>query len=919
MTKSIILLYILSFCVGIVSAQPTLPSVSEETVKILEDAEKNYGDGKTDMALDLLCRLDVSSQEAHSLGLTDTDLSYVLFAIGRCHKDKGDYYAALQYFQKSDSLVNKLVEMHAWYVPYLYSAMANAYIGIGDYQKALDWGQKRLRLMIRKYGSESLELLDPYIFLYYTYRLICDLPQALNALSKYFNLYFKVGAEPESKDGFIELMLQYASLSYMLNQIDDAFEICKTVETFSGEYQIDKKLRLRCNNLMFSISLGKDTDEIPVYIGKTIELLEEFEEEAMESDDVMTAMNNIAIYYMDEDPEEALSIFSSLADYYKGKEATGDVGYALVYNNIGVLIGLENEESVKFFDEAFHLIAPKRGTDVTMALISGCNWIFSLLYAGRLEELKVALWEINGVVSNRLNESFIGLSEKNRLLYWNQVKTWYQDILPYFAAMLQSPEGWCILYDGMLQSRSILLSSSVSLRSLVGQSDNPTLKKLYTQSSDLTSMDGTEALVEMLEQRLLTEVKTYGNFMELFSADYKKVRDSLTSKDVAIEFVKYVMNYKETGDNEARYMALILTSDRECPTAVDVCSESDLKDWTLENLYKVVWSPILECMDSIDRIYFSPDGEFFSLPIEYAIDTDNLLMNEKFEIHRLSSTREITLKKKADINDIALFGGMKFDLSVEEMVADAGRYRDASADMLKNRGPRGAISMLKPLPATKVEIEMIKAAVDSLLSGNMKVKMFSGDHATEAAFKLCSGKEIGILHVATHGFYDSEITASSDEALQLDSDILNFEQENMRKSGILFSGADNVRMNESVPLEVEDGILDSFEITNLDFHKTDLVVLSACQTALGTVSGDGVFGLQRGFKKAGVNSILMSLWKVDDEATCYFMTEFYKNLLSGDSFDKVLALRNAQNSVRNIPKWSNPRYWAAFILLDALN
>ena len=93
-------------------------------------------------------------------------------------------------------------------------------------------------------------------------------------------------------------------------------------------------------------------------------------------------------------------------------------------------------------------------------------------------------------------------------------------------------------------------------------------------------------------------------------------------------------------------------------------------------------------------------------------------------------------------------------------------------------------------------------------------------------------------------------------------------------------------------------------------------MLSACQTGLGAVSGEGVFGLQRGFKKAGVNTILMSLWEVDDEATQLLMTQFYKGLTSGLS--KTDALKAAQAAVRTNKSrdFSSPYYWAAFILLD---
>ena len=99
--------------------------------------------------------------------------------------------------------------------------------------------------------------------------------------------------------------------------------------------------------------------------------------------------------------------------------------------------------------------------------------------------------------------------------------------------------------------------------------------------------------------------------------------------------------------------------------------------------------------------------------------------------------------------------------------------------------------------------------------------------------------------------------------------------------------------------------------------------MSACQTGLGDISDDGVFGLQRAFKKAGVETILMTLWPVDDFFTQKFMTEFYKGITDGLSYNE--ALKNAQQQIRQTTYTDNgekthngndPYYWAPFVLLD---
>ena len=123
--------------------------------------------------------------------------------------------------------------------------------------------------------------------------------------------------------------------------------------------------------------------------------------------------------------------------------------------------------------------------------------------------------------------------------------------------------------------------------------------------------------------------------------------------------------------------------------------------------------------------------------------------------------------------------------------------------------------------------------------------------------------------------------------------------------------------NKDLPKGKEDGILLAAEISLLDLHDIDMVTMSACQTGLGDISDDGVMGLQRGFKRAGVNTLLMTLWPVNDDATQILMREFYRNLTEGKS--KRQSLKLAQQFLReNHQQYNNPYYWAPFILLDAL-
>ena len=213
-------------------------------------------------------------------------------------------------------------------------------------------------------------------------------------------------------------------------------------------------------------------------------------------------------------------------------------------------------------------------------------------------------------------------------------------------------------------------------------------------------------------------------------------------------------------------------------------------------------------------------------------------------------------------------------------------------------------------------------------------RLYNGNDGTEDTMKTLSGKEIEIIHLATHGMYIPEsdidyrkrhynfhfiVDESFAENDSLRSHEIAKEDNILTRSFLVMSGGNMLAHQVERPVWMDDGILTAQEISELDLSRVDLVVLSACQTGLGDLSNEGVLGLQRGFKKAGANTILMSLTKVDDEATKILMVEFYNNLMAGKS--KHQSLKDAQHYLRQVEngKYDDPKYWASFILLDGLN
>ncbi len=171
-----------------------------------------------------------------------------------------------------------------------------------------------------------------------------------------------------------------------------------------------------------------------------------------------------------------------------------------------------------------------------------------------------------------------------------------------------------------------------------------------------------------------------------------------------------------------------------------------------------------------------------------------------------------------------------------------------------------------------------------------------------------SGNAPQILHVATHGFF-----YSPDEAQKID--YLQGYKDAMSLSGLVLAGGNAAWLGREVPDGVMDGILTASDIAGLDLGNTEMAVLSACQSGNGQVTAEGLYGLQRAFKKAGVKTLVMSLWNVGDMVCYEFMNLFYANLMDkNNNYNKRKAFDAAKSMIR--AKYPEPFYWACFVMLD---
>jgi len=343
-------------------------------------------------------------------------------------------------------------------------------------------------------------------------------------------------------------------------------------------------------------------------------------------------------------------------------------------------------------------------------------------------------------------------------------------------------------------------------------------------------------------------------------------------------------------------------------------------------------------LQNINTIYYSPTGILHQVSFA-AIPAGDTQLKDKYHLQLVSGTREIARLKKVIAGDLpqgsaVIYGGLWYDVNKDRMITEANlppsSYEGAGGKSellgLVNKSSLGEGRGGVPfrfvregapwsfLPGTKKEAEQISKCLEGR---QYQYQMFQTSSGNEESFKQLSGTNTGIIHIATHGFfldnidyeYDRDIGMATRDGLGNAHEIEN----PMLRSGLLLSGSNRAWTGEDVIEGIEDGILTAEEISHLNMSKTQLVVLSACKTGLGEATTyEGVFGLQRAFKLAGVESIIMSLWSVPDNATAELMIEFYQSWLSGKT--KQAAFREAQQKVRE--KYKEPYFWAGFVMMD---
>lgn len=872
--------------------------------------------------------------------LDQTESSNYLWCLrikSRVYERQDDIRSAEEYFLEGLDIASKMYTSDSRdYASYI-RRLGQFYLRNNEPELAYQYVAPAIDIIEKTFGDEVL------IYAWYAetmsdilYRLD-NYAEAINLLEKAINIYkTQIGEEQDYIDAMYDLGQTLASIG----------QYEKSIEVLNKERQAVQKKSGR-----YSSSFVESTEEI----ASTYLLWEKNSEGLLELEKAKNIYDTIGVprsYYASiynfmgwalldldrwEEGKKYNELAIQIADSAWGKES----GAAMTYRNNLAFFYFQNGD----FAQAEKLWIETKDESFVSDL-EKVNWLDNMatLYTswGKLNNAEPYWDEINNLLLSAIKRDFPLLSEHGKAAFWDGYKKDFEIFNTYAikAHFDGNKKAVGQMYDNQLQTKSLLLNSTTKERKRILNSGNKALLKTYNryislkedlakyygytndqlanQSIDIAAL---ESQAESLEKALSINSEDEKNSRNERNLTWKSIQRTLLPDEAAIEIIRFRHFDKITTDSVV-YAALILTSETTDGPILEVLDNGNyLEDKAIKAYrssmkfkvqdkrgYSSFWSSIDQHLSRIKNVYLSSDGVYHQLNVATLQKEDGSYINENYDIRLVSSTRTISeLKKRIRTNKSQtayIFGNPKFDLSHTLIEGDL-RERGLTENRSYTRATTLDDFAFSELPGTKIETETVN---EVLAQNQWATNLYLGENALEEELKRVDNPSI--LHIATHGFFlDQPDENSSDIQLGVQAEASR--KNALLRSGLLMTGATQTAKGEQNN-SIENGIFTAYEAMNLDLSSTELVILSACETGLGEIkNGEGVFGLQRAFQIAGAKSILMSLWKVDDDATQLLMTSFYDAWLKGA--DEATALHQAQEVVK--AKYPHPNYWGAFVLV----
>ncbi len=892
-----------------------------------------------------------------ALNITKSQLSQIYLSrkLGDLYSLEYNYPAAEKYFLKALALSKDFYgELDLDYIMSLQSLGTFYAVIIGNFEKAEKYLLEALSVQERAFGKKNSTYITILGYLGLLYNLTATQQhKAENYLLEALNISQQIEGKSSLQYAYSSnnLAIFYRSTGNYTLAIQyslSAYSILK--EKSADAYFVDV-----LNNLGIAYMNQNNYSLAEKYLLEVLDIYSSSSTITQYSYPI--ALNNIAsLYFRKGEFLNSEKYYTKALESCKEIYGMSDFRYAQIARDFGFTYVLrrDGENAKKYLSQAIKGIKNKFGEFHT----SYGELLYALASMEFLErDYKASekyLYQVHQIFKDNFISSTDYMSESQRQAYWQSIEWFYNADCPNFIYHVHSsnPNIAKFAYNNELFRKGLLLTSSNEIRnSILNSGDTILIRQWYElkeikqtimtleeKEPQAVHITAYKQQADSLEKLLTVHSSAFRQNREQWNITWESVLEHLSADEIAIEF------FAAPFGDVKMYCALLLPWWTKEPILIPICEENEILSLTTKNtgdallpnqtydyyangakLKSLIWDKIFSrvIISKGMTIYFSPSDLLHQISLEALPYDEDRTMSDVYNMVRLSSTREIAMNKpQTACATSTIYGGITYDTDTTNMYNESRAYN--SADLLASRSlendtlNRGTASYL---PGTRIEAERIYTL---FTENNISAKLYTTSKANEESFKSLSGKHNNILHIGTHGFTWTDSTAQKQDYFtqRMQMQLLGEEHRHhgpiidpLNRCGLLFAGANMALQGNSrhLPEGVQDGILTAKEISLMDLRDANLVVLSACETAKGDITSEGVFGLQRAFKMAGVQTIIMSLWKVSDQATQLLMTEFYNNWI-GKHQSKREAFRNAQNTVRT--QYEEPEFWAGFIMLD---
>ena len=912
-------------------------------------ASLHQDQGDYDAAL-LLFERALSMREA-ALGSEHELVGQSLNNLADAYYGRGDYATALSLFERSLSIKRAALGDNHPSVATTLNNLGFLHRAQGDYTTALSLFEEALAILEAALGREHPTIASILSNLGALQRDYGNYTEALLLLERALAVAEKtLGAEhPTVAYGLNELALLYQAQNNTGAALPLLERALSIQEATLGESH--PRVATALDNLAGVYVDQQDYVRAQSFYERALSIREAAYGESHPS--IATNLNNLAeLYTTQANYAAALPLYERSLAIKEAIFGSEHVSVGTSLNNLAVLHRDQGnyETALRFFERSLAVFELTLGNEHPSFATVLSNLADMRVWQGQPESAIELFRQANAITEDYLSDALASTSEKKRQQYIDRLD-WNTD--KFISLSLDEassiPEAKTLALSTIFQRKGRVLDAtadtSLQLRKQLSSENQLELDRLNAIRTQLTGLRFSDLAVRSPQQyqtqlaALETEADAIEEKLARRSVAFRVESEPITVDSVRalipedaalVELVKFspYSFERSSRDWEApRYAAYVLTAeggvellDLGDAAAIDrlvavfsrsLAARSDGVDVIARQLDEQMMAPVRQLVGDKTHLLISPDSQLTLVPFEALVDEQGQYLTQRYQVSYLTSGRDLLKQQLSSASQQS-----------SVIIADPD-YMVAAASAQSSDGSRRSVDASRlsfgPLPGTADEAR----AIASLLP---KVTLLTGQQASESNLKQVISPHI--LHIATHGFFlpDVEFVASVsgertasleviateelDQGAQISSQVTQSNLENpLLRSGLALAGA-NTRSGDG-----EDGIFTALEASGLDLYGTQLVVLSACETGLGTTStGEGVYGLRRAFTIAGAQSQLMSLWQVDDLGTSELMTMYYQNLIEKGQ-GRSEALRNAQLAlIEQGGAYAHPYYWSSFIL-----